>query len=182
MAAKKTVYEKDILDGALALLEREGNGALGARRIAAEVGCSTQPIYELFGGMEALRLALRDACYALFLSYVEEEAEDTLFMRYACAYLRFASERPKLFRYLYFDCPRPAGEESADVGRIVEGIMAAGGYSRETAERFHAQSFFYFHGLATALTFGTVRLGDAQIRTLLKEEFDALRDYYKEEK
>ena len=55
MPARKTVPREVILSCAMELLETEGSGALNARSLAKRLGCSTQPIYLSFAGMDDLR-------------------------------------------------------------------------------------------------------------------------------
>ena len=49
-----------ILDTALQLIISEGYKAVTIKRLAKELGCSTQPISWQFGGMDEFRLALAD--------------------------------------------------------------------------------------------------------------------------
>ena len=60
MPTKKRIQREDILKAAVQVIRREGPSALTMRRIAAQVGCSTQPLYSEFGGPgTAARCALR---------------------------------------------------------------------------------------------------------------------------
>ena len=52
MARKATVTENMILDNAFALMREEGFEQVTARKLAAKVGCSTQPIFRLYENMD----------------------------------------------------------------------------------------------------------------------------------
>ena len=54
MARKATVTENMILDNAFALMREEGFEQVTARKLAAKVGCSTQPIFRLYENMDQL--------------------------------------------------------------------------------------------------------------------------------
>lgn len=54
MARKVTVTRRDITEAAFALLQEEGISQVTARKLAAKAGCSTQPIFRIYKGMEEL--------------------------------------------------------------------------------------------------------------------------------
>ena len=51
MAAVKKINKEGILEAAYNLARREGIAAITARKLAKEISCSTQPIYENFVDM-----------------------------------------------------------------------------------------------------------------------------------
>lgn len=53
------ITKERILKAAAEVVRKEGAEALNARRIAAEIGCSTQPVYSQFRNMSELVAALR---------------------------------------------------------------------------------------------------------------------------
>lgn len=54
MAAVKKINKEGILEAAYNLARREGIAAITARKLAKEISCSTQPIYENFVDMGAV--------------------------------------------------------------------------------------------------------------------------------
>ncbi len=56
MARKTTISKEVILDAALKMLIRDGYASVNVKTLAAEIGCSTQPIVWHFENMEGLRL------------------------------------------------------------------------------------------------------------------------------
>ena len=105
MPARKTVPREVILSCAMELLETEGSGALNARSLAKRLGCSTQPIYLSFAGMDDLRGELLERCRMIQEGYIAREPEETLFLRATLGFLRFVYEKPNLFRFVYFENP-----------------------------------------------------------------------------
>ena len=54
MARKETITIQTILDTAFAMTREEGMSNVTARKVAAKVGCSTQPIFRVYKNMEEL--------------------------------------------------------------------------------------------------------------------------------
>ncbi|MDX2155728.1 MAG: TetR/AcrR family transcriptional regulator [Hyphomicrobiaceae bacterium] len=80
-----------------AILEREGVEAVQARRIAREAGCSVGTLYNLFGDIDGLLIAVNAATLELLGSAVRTEGEalageplDAQLTGLALAYMRFA--------------------------------------------------------------------------------------------
>ena len=61
MPAKKQVTGEMILSAALKLLREKGYEAVNIKQLSDALGCSTQPIYLSFSGMEELRKKLTPA-------------------------------------------------------------------------------------------------------------------------
>ena len=55
------ISKQDILKAAARVIHQRGEHALSVRSIAAELGCSTQPLYSQFGSQEQLQQALDTA-------------------------------------------------------------------------------------------------------------------------
>lgn len=181
MPAKKQIPKEVILQAATELLEKSGAEALNARALAKHLGCSTQPIYLSFAGMEELRYALLERCKQIQESYIEQEAEGTLFLRCSLGFLRFVYEKPQLFRFLYFENTfQNSPADRAFIEATVHGIMQAGGYTRAIAERFYYSAWFFMYGIAVQLVYGFASPNWEEIRTLLNDQFWALTHYYKE--
>lgn len=183
MPAKKTVTREDILNGAMKLLERDGSEALNARALARFLGCSTQPLYLSFQGMDSLRLELLERCKAVQESYIAKEQEGTIFFRCSLGFLRFVYEKPNLFRFIYLEnafANSPA--DRAFIDATVSGIMQAGGYTRDTAERFYYATWFFMYGIALQTVYGFANPNWEEIRSLLYDEFEALKGYYRDSK
>ena len=68
----KIRYDREaVLQAAYRIARSQGAEAVNARAIARELGCSTQPIFRAFSGMEELRqelLGLARACYNSYMA------------------------------------------------------------------------------------------------------------------
>lgn len=73
MPAKKQVTKEMILGAALRVLMEGGTEAVNVKSLAAELGCSTQPIYLSFDNMDALRKELIPTAVNKFVELMQKE-------------------------------------------------------------------------------------------------------------
>ena len=99
MPAKKQVPKEKILTAALELLKAQGYEAVNIKQLSAALGCSTQPIYLSFSGMEELRKELTPLTVTEFERYMKNGGSAVRL--YDMRYIRFAKEEPHLFRFLF---------------------------------------------------------------------------------
>ncbi|MBD2771774.1 TetR/AcrR family transcriptional regulator [Iningainema tapete] len=98
----QTLTEKDIVDAAIALLEREGESALGVNRVAREIGIQPPSLYNHIAGNEALRLAVAIEGYRRAAEFVRQQVtaveEPILALKTVAHALRdFAQTHPRLY-------------------------------------------------------------------------------------
>ena len=98
MPKKPNTTREDMTEGAFQLIRREGHSALTARKLADELGCSTQPIMYQFPNMKALRDLVYERADAFHTEYITA-AEDL--MEIGLRYIGFASKETNLFRFLF---------------------------------------------------------------------------------
>ena len=87
-----------MVEAGFQLVRRDGFDTLTARSLAAELGCSTQPIMYRFPDLAQLRSLVYQRADAYHTAYLCV-AEDLLAM--GLRYVRFAAEEPNLFRLLF---------------------------------------------------------------------------------
>ncbi len=98
----RTRYSPDrILDAALALTRRDGIGTVTARSVAAELGCSTGPIFTHFASMDALNEQLMDRIIADFVVMAASGEHDDPLVGAGVGWLRFAVEEPRLYEAVF---------------------------------------------------------------------------------
>ena len=98
MSRRPTTTREDMVEAAFQLVRRDGFATLTARSLAAELGCSTQPIMYRFPDLAELRSLVYQRADAYHTAYLCV-AEDLLAM--GLRYVRFAAEEPNLFRLLF---------------------------------------------------------------------------------
>lgn len=102
MARSALFTREDVAAAGLALVRREGIGALTARAIAKELGCSLSPIFTLYSEMEAITNAVMDAGQAVFDGYMKGVTEFyPAFKEFGMRMIRFERNEPRLFAMLF---------------------------------------------------------------------------------
>lgn len=87
-----------MVEAAFELVRREGYEALTARSLAAELGCSTQPIMYQFPTLSELRELVYQRADTFHTSYILAESD---LLEIGLRYIQFAAEEPALFRLLF---------------------------------------------------------------------------------
>jgi len=154
MARKTTFTRKDITDAAVELIRESGHESVNARGLAAKLGCSTQPIFSNFKGMDDVLDAALKATLDIYNSFTAESIRSGLYepvyKAYGRAYIRFAFEEKNLFRLLFM---RDRSNDSDPVEQstfydVLPLIMKATGMDMETAAMFHFEMWAVVHGIA----------------------------------
>lgn len=177
----KIVFDKErVLNAALKIAEEKGLDALNARNLAKEAGCSTQPIYLRYPDMSAVKKETIARAREIYGRYIQVglKSKPNLFEGYLSAYIRFARERPRLFAMLFMS---DIGDEKEDGLKdiIVDKISALGGYDKAVSEKFFFSAWFFAHGIAAQLASGFIKWSEEDSDKFLKEQFEALKLYYK---
>lgn len=108
MPPKKRIFKEDILEASIRIIKKQSASALTVRNIAAELQCSTQPIYSEFKNLDCLKKEL--------YKYASEKYLRFRFSNYkelAIAFLSFAKKEKELFKFLYLR-RRDSGEKLPD--------------------------------------------------------------------
>ena len=105
MAAVKKINKEGILEAAYNLARREGIAAITARKLAKEISCSTQPIYENFVDMGAVieitTERINEVYGSLKTSLCKKENAD--YVSQTTIVCEFADSERVLFRQLVAD-------------------------------------------------------------------------------
>ncbi len=152
MPAKKQVPKEKILSAALKLLREQGYDAVNLKQLASALGCSTQPVYLSFSGMEELRGELIPLAVAEFERYMKAGSEDGVICLYGMRYIAFAREEPRLFCFLFMRPNAFAEIRQAllpMVERSIEKLMAAYRIDHAEADMLHDQMWMHAHGIAS---------------------------------
>jgi len=70
MPKKPTTTSEEMIEGAFQLVRREGFSVLTVRRLAEELGCSTQPIMYQFPELEMLKEAVYQKADRFHTEYI----------------------------------------------------------------------------------------------------------------
>lgn len=175
-----------VVDAAVQVVRRGGMQALNARSIAAQLGCSTQPLYSVMPNMEALRAAVYDQAVRIFTQTVTgaQPKDMPSYKAAGMALLRFANEERELYKLLLLRNRNGEKEQGEDPSLSqasdaeYAAIMQATGYSLDMAKAFHGHMFVYIQGLAAMIASGYLPYLEDRCSHLLTEEYQALRLLY----
>lgn len=143
-----------ILSAALKLLREQGYEAVNIKQLSNVLGCSTQPIYLSFSGMDELRGELVPLAVAEFERYMKDESEDGIVCLYDMRYVSFAKEERHLFRFLFMR-PNAFSEIKQAllpmIERSIENLISAYHIGHEEADILHDQMWMHAHGIASMI-------------------------------
>lgn len=168
MPPKAKLSREQILDAAFAMLRRDGEGALNIRAIAAETGCSTQPVMSHFATAEGLKSELYAMADAYHTQYIiqEEPQDENPMLGIGLRYVRFAAQEPHLFRFL-FQSDRLGTD---DYGKLVHNealspmfrmLSKQAGITQSQAEDAFEAIFLTTHGFACLLANNAMQYDEA---------------------
>lgn len=168
MGRKATITKEGILEAAFRILEREGYGAVNIKTVAAEAGCSTQPISWHFGSMPELRKALYFYTAEKMWKEVSERAlkmkSIDAFFETGKNFISIAADHGNVFRFLYVEDPGDLfGDhfsilESLGNGQIVEQIAAEYQKPVERIRPVVSDVVIYTYGVSMFMTWSNAPL------------------------
>ena len=172
MPAKKQITRDMILDAALKLLKERGADAVNIKALAAELHCSTQPVYLSFTGMDELRAALVPLAMDEFTRIMRSDSPDGAVCLYGMEYIHLAKEEPNLFRFLFMRSN--AFEEirrrlSPIIEQSISELMAAYHISHEEADFLHDHLWMHTHGIAAMIATQFCDWNMDKVQTMLEQ-------------
>lgn len=181
MARKATISREVILEAALKMLIRDGYASVNVKTIAAEIGCSTQPIVWHFENMEGLRLALSEYAMEYAAKKAASSYENKLesFEFLGRSYVKMALKEPNLFKFLYLgESPMGKPYNLKDVGRaknkaMITMIAEQTGLNEEQVIRFVRNTIIYSHGIATMIATGVLKGTEKEMMEMINNAADA---------
>lgn len=176
-ARSREALRRAILDAATRLLAEEGARALGMRRIAGEVGCSTTVLYTLFGGKQGVVEALwREGFDWLWQAEEAALAADDPLGRLAAlgwAYRQHALENPDYYRVMFGGVIPDFQPSDETLGRshrtfqvlvdAVRDCIDANVFQPEDPETVASVLWAMVHGVVSLELAGSFREADRQV-------------------
>jgi AcrR family transcriptional regulator len=185
MPPRVKITKEDIIKCSLEIIRTHGAQAFNARTVAAELKCSTQPIFSNFDAMADLSNEVLRRAYDLYSSYLQKEAQEGKYPRYksfGMAYIRFAKEERELFKLLFMR--DRTGEEfkpTADFSESTRLIASANRISQEAAELIHLEMWSSVHGIGVMLATSYLELDEELISRMLTDIYQGLCSAHKTE-
>lgn len=180
---RKTQITKDIiLETALQMLIRDGYASITVKTLAAEIGCSTQPIVWHFENMQGFRKAFLEHCIAHTKGQftVWNDSLDEMLVKTATHYIAIARNTPNLFRFVYVDnkeeCKNSeiiASLQLDNTKKIMELLCREKGLTNAQAVAFLMDYEFYIHGIASYTMSGFCSFDEETVTAMVCKTMDA---------
>ena len=169
MPRKASITKEAMVEGAFQLVRRKGFSALTSRDLAAELGCSTQPIMYRFPDLTELRELVYQRADRFHTEYILS-ADDLLGI--GLRYIRFAAEETHLFRLLFqsghFDGATVTDLINApEIARLVEATSGELDLSREDAAAAFEALYVAVHGYASLIANNAMPYDSASVERTL---------------
>lgn len=183
-AKKNGITRERVIECAFDELKENGWERWNARQIARRAGCSTMPIFRLFGSMDELKKEVIARALKVYEEYIYGGMrEEKPYKGTGRAYIRFAKEQPWLFKALCVT-EEFTGQSFAaidpTIGRVMREAEKAGDVRGENVKRLHACMTIFVHGAGVMAASGSHLVPDDGICDLLMSDvFQALKAYYK---
>ena len=186
MGRRIQITKERILETALRMLIRDGYASINVKTLAAEIGCSTQPIVWQFENMTGFRRAFYEYCIAFAKAQftVWNGSLDELLTETARGYITVACNMPNLFRFVYTDnaeeyrgSDRVQKLQLDNTKKIVELLCKEKGLTEERAKTFLMNYEFFIHGIASYTASGFVHYPEEEIVTMANRARDAFLAY-----
>ena len=178
MARTAATTREAIIDAGVELVRELGHEQLNARSLAKRLGCSTQPILYQFANMDELRSAIYAAADARHSSFLVSGLEDSPnpLLQMGLNYVRFASQEPALFRFLFQTDGFGKRDVNAliaspDVDPIVQQVTVESGLDRDAALQVFLGIFACAHGFASLLANNALSYDERQVADVLTSAF-----------
>lgn len=183
MPPKIKVTKEDIIRVSLDMIRTDGAQTINARTIAANMQCSTQPIFSNFSSMDMLLKAVMQRADELYHSYIQNEVASGQYPAYKAsgmAYIRFAKEEKELFKLIFMrdrtNCEDPHG--NASFADMVSFVQSYTGLSEADAKLFHLEIWAVVHGIATMFATGFLDLDWDLVSKMISDTYFGLRKQY----
>jgi AcrR family transcriptional regulator len=168
-----------ILRAGNALVRAGGIESVNARSLAAELGCSTQPIFSQFPTMEELKQCLHDQACEMFEQEVIDRPDPGSFLR--SSYLKvvhLARDRSHVFRLVYLS-EYSRGERFVEARldfssnrRILQELMRDHSLRDRECKDLLERISLLVHGVATLTATSTFRYDDNRIVELVESAIE----------
>ncbi len=183
MPPKFKFTRDEITSAALNLTRRTGLSGLTARALAAELGCSSKPIFGLFKNMEEVQQEVIRTANILYYGYLKEDMEKGEYPPYKAsgmAYIRFAKEEKELFKLLFMRdrSVEKIEENKEEIRPLLQLIQKGTGMDEQEAHTFHIEMWIFVHGMATMIATNYLDLDEAYISKVLTDAYKGIKSRF----
>lgn len=176
MPAKRKINKEDIVKVCVQIIRKEGMSGLNARKVAKELGCSTQPIFYVYSNLEEMKKdALEEISRIFDNAMLKTNYDKPVYKDIGKNYIRFAKDEPVLFNLLFNNDDNKEALQFIDLTgssqSIHETISSQTGLSQTDAKNFHLKMWLFVNGIANLVANRTINFTDEEIDYLLGEQY-----------
>ena len=177
MPRQEKITKQALIDGAFELASIEGYEAVTARKLAAHIGCSTQPIFRHYESMDALLADVYDKALSYYYEYFEQfpAHDSTPFTNLGLAYIRFAQTDKKIFRLLFLSDVRSGRSMyellNGEGGYLKHEIAMAEKAGCRNPSHLFMKMWIFIHGAACMALTDDYDLGEKETVNLLRDAY-----------
>lgn len=189
MPPRAKITKEMIVNAGFETVRREGEKSLNVRKIAAELGCSTQPVMYSYPTVEKLREDILERAGEYHTEYIIKSSmgKSEPMLGIGLSYIRFAQEERNLFRFIF---------QSGSLSDISFGDMVAqnvpepviaslqmqSGISGEEAMEVFTALFISVHGFASLVANNALPYDESYCARILTEIYNGITEYKRMEK
>ncbi len=175
MAPKNKFTRKEMVDGAVSVVRKNGIASLTAKALAKELGTSTQPVFTCFGTMETVKAEVYTAAEQAFDEYISQGLKENVpFFGVGMQFVRFARQEPKLYRLLFLEQTDDAQCSVFATIRHIQMLIRPSleriyHISTQDANLYFRDLWLVVHSLSTLIVTGGCPYSDREIGQILTE-------------
>lgn len=171
MAPKNKFTREEMVEAALRVVRAKGIDGLTAKTLADELGTSTQPVFTAFGSMDAVRREVYAAAVRVYDGYTNTGLKEKIpFFGVGMQYVRFAREKPELYRLLFLTRTQEysAIKSMEHLRELVRPTLVKIYHiTAAEADIYFRDLWFVVHSLSTLIVTGDCSYSDGEIAQIL---------------
>lgn len=188
MPPKAKITREMIIDAGFEIVRRQGIENLNVRKVAAALGCSTQPVMYSYASVDKLREDILERAGDFHTEYIMQgsEEKDDPMLGIGLRYIRFAQEESSLFRFLFQSGSISDVSFAETVARnvpdpVIGSLQMQTGISGKNAMDVFTVLFVSVHGFASLAANNSLPYDEEYFARLLTEIFYGIIGYKKTE-
>lgn len=179
MPPKEKVSKAQIQNMAFNMTREYGFESVTARKLAEQLGCSTQPIFRAYENMDELRCDVFYMSADFFAEQMLKKKSKTqpLYLTMGMAYIDLAVKEKNLFSLIasvddFGGDPLGDAIVGDDCTNVLDKLPNAGDFSERERKELFAMVSMFTHGVASMVASNRIHLSDKEIKALLVKAYE----------
>ena len=179
MARKELISKADLENAAFSMTREQGINEVTARKLASYAGCSTQPIFRHFSGMDECIDTVFDRSLLFFDDFYRQYGKKSrvAFVNLGMAYISFAEKEPNLFSFLFINDKSNKvnlySKLNSRTGAVMSEMNSARADGVKNPEMIFMKMWMLIHGAACMTITGDYDLSEDETKEQLEQAYKA---------